>query len=360
MTRSRLIFNSLFLLACFYVFAYPSMRLSTWFGPQYAIGWGGGCVLWLLGFIGMRYSFGGPRMRVRYVVVHWMGISFILASVALVYEVLRIFLPYPDAAVAPWLLMTGGLLVIGTIIASHHLRVKKIRIASPKIPANIRVVQISDVHIGSRQRGFMTRIVDRINKLQPDFVVITGDLLDSSSVDIDALEPLRMLSATTYFSVGNHERYADLDKAIGMLEEVGVKPLQQAKVAHEVLQFIGIDDAESPGQVAKHLPGLQPSAQHFSILLYHRPLGFETAASHGIDLMLSGHTHNGQIFPFNFLVRRHFKRIQGLYRSEIGTHIAHHYVSPGTGTWGPLMRLGSLNEISCFDLVPANVAGTTE
>lgn len=348
MNRSRLIFLSLFALACFIVFAYPAMRISSWFGPTYAIGRGGGLLLWLLGFLGMRYAFGGPRMVVRYLVVHWMGASFMAATVTLGYELLRPFLSISDRQAAPWLLVLTVVLIGGAVLASHHLRVKKVRIASSKLARSWRVVQISDVHIGSRQRGFMARVVNRINRLEPDFVVITGDLLDSSSVEIDALEPLRSLDAPTYFSVGNHERYADLDKAIDMLKQLGVMPLQQAMATGEALQFIGIDDAEHPNQVSKHLPSLRPSTRHFSILLYHRPLGFESAAAHGIDLMLSGHTHNGQIFPFNFVVRRQFSRIQGLYR--IGP--AHHYVSPGTGTWGPLMRLGSFNEISCFDLVP--------
>jgi predicted MPP superfamily phosphohydrolase len=75
---------------------------------------------------------------------------------------------------------------------------------------------------------------------------------------------------------------------------------------------------------------------------------------HGVDLMLSGHTHNGQIFPFNYLVRQQFARIKGLYQSES----AYLYVNSGTGTWGPLMRLGTRNEISCFDLVPHPSAST--
>ena len=96
------------------------------------------------------------------------------------------------------------------------------------------------------------------------------------------------------------------------------------------------------------------------MLLYHRPLGWEAAVEHGVDLMLSGHTHNGQIFPFNLLVKRQFRRISGLYSSKdsgkdgaAGRPNAHLYVSPGTGTWGPLMRLGSLNEITCIDVKPA-------
>ncbi len=299
----------------------------------------------------MRFSFLRPSRIIRflrYVVVHWMGFSFVFATVALAYEGLRWVLPISDQAAVPWLLIVGLVLVSFAIVASHHLRIRQHTIRSEKLNRPLRVVQISDVHIGSRQGGFMARIVDRINHLKPDYVVITGDLIDSSAVEIDALKPLEALTGTTFFSVGNHERYADLPKAITMLESLGVIPLRQQSHEEEGVQFIGIDDAEHRDQVEKHLPGLGVRDDHFSILLYHRPLGWESAIHHGVDLMLSGHTHKGQIFPFNWLVKQQFSRTHGLHRQDD----SHLYVSCGTGTWGPLMRLGSLNEISCFDLIP--------
>ena len=107
-------------------------------------------------------------------------------------------------------------------------------------------------------------------------------------------------------------------------------------------------------RLEQHLKGAdfenETYKSRFNILLYHRPSGWEDAISHGVDLMLSGHTHNGQIFPFNFLVKQQFARIKGHYQKDN----AHLYVNCGTGTWGPLMRLGSLNEISCFDLLPTS------
>jgi predicted MPP superfamily phosphohydrolase len=324
------------------------MRITEWAGEPYSIGWVGGVMLWAAGFAGMWYSFSGPKMAVRYLVVHWMGASFIFASVVLGYELVRLFTDFNDALAAPWLVILGSLLVIAAVLTSHHLAVKKTRIASPKIQQSKRVVQISDVHIGSRQRGFMQRVVSRINGLEPDFVVITGDLIDSASVEIESLQALEHINATTFFSVGNHERYADLPKAIGMLETLGVVPLRQSTHLTDDLQFIGIDDADHPEQVSLHLPDLGVSPDCFTILLYHRPMGWESAVEHGVDLMLSGHTHNGQIFPFNYLVRQQFARIKGLYQTEN----AYLYVNSGTGTWGPLMRLGTRNEISCFDLVP--------
>jgi len=97
------------------------------------------------------------------------------------------------------------------------------------------------------------------------------------------------------------------------------------------------------------LRALEPAPDAFRILLYHRPDGAEDAALWGAHLMLCGHTHNGQIVPFNYVVRRVFPRIQGRYDVD-GMQL---YVSPGTGTWGPVLRLGSRSEISLITLVSA-------
>ena len=154
----------------------------------------------------------------------------------------------------------------------------------------------------------------------------------------------------TLFSIGNHERYADLDKVLTLLDGFGVESLRQRGVLAGELQILGIDDADHRTQVAEKLPTITRRRDHYTVLLYHRPQGWEAAVENGVDLMLSGHTHNGQIFPFNLLVKRQFQRINGLYSTTCAK--AHLYVSPGTGTWGPLMRLGSFNEITCIDLQP--------
>ncbi len=348
MLRSPIVFRTLFVLICFFIFAYPPLRLSAWSNFGVGIGWLGAIVIWLVGMLGMWYSFSGPKMIIRYFVVHWMGVSFVFAMLVLGYEILRSLLGTDDGIAAQLIMGFGILVVLGAWLASHFLRVRKLEIYSPKLTKKRRIVQISDVHIGSRQGGFMARIVNRINLLKPDIVVITGDLIDSSAVEIDSLRPLETLRAQTFFSIGNHERYADLPKALEMLETLGVIPLRQTNQVDGELQIIGIDDADQRDQVARHLPRVGVDNAYFSVLLYHRPVGWEAAIEHGVDLMLSGHTHNGQIFPFNYVVKQQFTRIRGHYRKDD----SHLYVSCGTGTWGPLMRLGSMNEISCFDLLP--------
>lgn len=346
---TRLLFNLLFPAVCYFVFAYPIYRLTQWyFGADGAVGFIGSLVIWALGFGGMAYSFRGPKMIVRYVVVHWMGASFLFACLVTLSELIRLTNVVSDKDLALGVVIAGVVLTVIAIFFSHHLAVKRNEIFSHKVSRPYRLAQISDVHIGSRQGGFMRRIVNKLNQLEPDCVLITGDLIDSSAVDYEALQSLAEIKAKTYFVIGNHERYADLDKILDIAQRLGLRTLRQEGDHHHDLSFLGIDDADRRDQVDLHLPGISKDLTKFNVLLYHRPVGWEFAMSQGIDLMLSGHTHNGQIFPFNYIVKQQFARIQGLY-SKDNQHL---YVSSGTGTWGPLMRLGSLNEISVHDIKP--------
>ncbi len=341
-------FYILFPTVCLYVFVYPVARLAHWYGPQSSFSLLEVLVFWGISVVLVWYSFRGPNMVIRYVVVHWMGASFILSSITVIAEILRLFSLSSDDMLVRGVVIFTMLVVIGAIAFSHHLSVKRYQISSAKLKHTYRIAQISDVHIGSRQEGFMRRIVTKLNDLEPDFVVITGDLIDSSAVEYKALSSLKELEARTYFCVGNHERYADLDKILDIVKKLGIVTLRQQVVHENELTFVGVDDADSADQLKKTLPDLELDRSSYQILLYHRPAGWHSARHHDIDLMLSGHTHNGQIFPFNFLVKQQFKRIRGMFVKGENRL----YVSCGTGTWGPLMRLGSMNEISVFDLSP--------
>lgn len=345
---ARKTFNLLFPVACFLVFVYPLGRLSNWVLHGHGLSYLAGFVLWLLTSALMWYSFSGPKMIVRYVMVHWMGASFVLMSLTLLAEVLIGVLPVDASVIAWWALVLGVLLVLLAVLLSHRLVIKNVQLANSKLTQSHRMVQISDVHIGSRQGGFMRRIVSKINAQKPDSVVVTGDLIDSSAVGFDELAPLQDLNAPTYFVIGNHERYADLTKMLGIAKQLGMITLRQAAATQGELQIIGIDDADRRDQVGQMLPSIAVDATKFVVLLYHRPVGWTAARAQGVDLMLSGHTHNGQIFPFNYLVKQQFARIKGLYQAGEASL----YVSSGTGTWGPLMRLGSANEITIIDMSP--------
>jgi predicted MPP superfamily phosphohydrolase len=248
------------------------------------------------------------------------------------------------------------LLVIVTIIAGYSLwsaqrpAVEVINVTVPdSAPADVRgtsIAQITDLHIGSRGGGFLRRVVNRLNRLDADYVMITGDLVDFNGISSAELAPLADLTAPAYFCIGNHERYDDLEDICTRLDGHGVTVLRNRSVLAGGLQFVGVDDADARSQVRTTLATLTAAPGVYRVLLYHRPDGAEDAADWGAHLMLCGHTHNGQMFPFNYLVRRMYPRIRG--RFDIGDMTL--YVSRGTGTWGPVMRLGSRPEISMIQL----------
>ena len=212
----------------------------------------------------------------------------------------------------------------------------------------LRFAQITDVHIGSRSEAFLARVMVQVNALDIEFLCITGDFIDAPNVGEDRLQALADSAHPIYFSIGNHERYEDLDDILARLGRLGVAVLRTQVAEHGPVQVIGIDDAENPNQVRDGLARLSLDPDRYALLMYHRPRGLEDAAAAGVDLMISGHTHNGQIVPFNLVVGRVFERVVGLFR-EGETYL---YVSPGTGTWGPIMRLGSRGEVTLFEITP--------
>ena len=134
------------------------------------------------------------------------------------------------------------------------------------------------------------------------------------------------------------------------LASLGVEVLRNRAVAADGLQIIGIDDHTDPRQVAKVLPTIGVRDDLYSILLYHRPNGLADAHRHGVDLKISGHTHNGQIKPFHLAVKKVFSYTHGLYQYNNSFL----YVNQGTGTWGPTLRFGTHNEITLFELAPTS------
>ena len=278
----------------------------------------------------------------------WMGLAFLLFC-AVVPVHLLLLLGLPGDLAAMLLVAAFAPLAAWSIVNAHRLEVRRVALSSPKLDRPARLVQISDVHVGSRGPGFLPRIVRMVNALDPDAVFVTGDLVDLMGLPEDALDPVGVLSAPVFFAIGNHERYVGSDAVCERLEALGVTVLRNAQAEWGAMRIVGIDDAEARDQVARVLEGIGDRGEtRFTILMYHRPDGLEDAARAGIDLMLCGHTHNGQIVPFDRIVKCYFPRIAGRY--DAGATVL--YVSPGTGTWGPTMRLGSSNEITVFELSP--------
>lgn len=254
-----------------------------------------------------------------------------------------------------------GVSGVGIASALSPVAVSRVRVAIgrlTKAKAGYRIVQISDVHVGPTiGKEFLEGIVARINALKPDLVAITGDLVDGSVEDLaEHVAPLGKLHAKdgVFFVTGNHEYYSGADAWIRHLGTLGVRVLRNERVrigGDEGFDLAGIDDASSHGFGHGHGPDLEKAlagrdASRACVLLAHQPRGIELADALGVDLQLSGHTHGGQMIPWNFLVRLQQPFVAGLHklaRAQI-------YVSRGTGYWGPPMRVGVPAEITEIEL----------
>lgn len=292
----------------------------------------------------------GLTRAIYYIASVWVGLLFILFCFIVIHDILSFFINIPGIPAAIIILNISFLLAIIGVINANNIAVTDITLSSAKIDKPINIVQISDLHLGPVNRGeFLRDIIVKVNSLNPDIVIITGDLIDGRDVyDKKDFKQLNNLKAKAFFITGNHENYAGLDLIESLLKDTNVTMLRNKLYQYKGLQFIGIDDAESPKQVYNELKNITFNDSAYTILLYHRPPGFKDAAAKGIDLMISGHTHNGQIWPFNYLSSLANGPVYGLYKQDN----LYLYVTSGTGTWGPPMRLGSKNEIVKLSIYP--------
>lgn len=275
------------------------------------------------------------------------GILFILFFSLIFLELVNLFFPlFGKITVGVVLIFFILFVSLHSIINASKIQVKEVNIDD--FGTNIRVVQLSDVHIGTvRNSEFLNRIIKKTNSLNPDVVVITGDLVDGSGkLSEKTFEPLNKINAPTFIIMGNHEFYEGEQRVIDLIASTKAKILRNKNYELDTVNIIGLDYSENKTYVADNLKNIHFNISKPTILLNHVPIGYEDAEKLGVKLQLSGHTHNGQMFPFTLFVKLRFSKINGLY--EIGKMKL--YVSSGTGTWGPPMRLGSKNEITLINL----------
>lgn len=278
----------------------------------------------------------------------WMGISFYILFFLILYLLLSFFIKMPRTTVGIIIALLTIIISGYSIYNSYLLKINEIEIPLRGLKQDLKAVHLSDIHIGSiRNSGYMERIVKETNKLNPDVVFITGDVVDGSArLHKHTFKAIDRLAAPVFFVTGNHETYEGLDEVFRVLGHTKLKILRNELVEFNQIQVIGVEYSFERDHLKNTLKNLEINNDKPSILLYHLPKGIKEAKEAGIDLQLSGHTHNGQMIPFNFLVKLMFPYISGLYDYK-GTQL---YVSQGTGTWGPPMRLGSNCEITLIKL----------
>jgi predicted MPP superfamily phosphohydrolase len=233
---------------------------------------------------------------------------------------------------------------------AFNSKITKIDVAIDGLPSQWvgkKIVQISDVHLGHVYRSeHLQRTVDKINTLNPEVVVITGDLFDGTDGDIDSfLAPIDKVKAPVFFAMGNHETYIGLDQVYATIAKTKIIPLHDNFQNVNGLQFIGIDYPlrGKDRDISKIIPAMEGWDQFApSVLLMHEPLQIENAKKVGISLQLSGHTHKGQLFPFGFITKLVFAGYEYGFTRE-GSYAI--YTSSGLGGWGPPMRTENGSEI---------------
>ncbi|MGZ6201118.1 MAG: metallophosphoesterase [Thermodesulfobacteriota bacterium] len=309
----------------------------------------------LTSFLAFRYS--NLLVRGLYTMAaSWLGLLylFILASVLCwtFYGLTKLFhVPLNEKILIGVLMSIALLASIYGFINSGMIRITRVNLPLPHCPDQWKgktAVWVSDTHLGPvRNYGFAQHLAARIESMHPDILFIGGDLYDGEAVDLDrVIEPFSRISPHfgTYFVTGNHEEFGDNTRYLEAIRRAGIRVLYNEKVDLDGLQIIGVDyrDSRSEDQFRAILEKIDIDHRMPSILLKHAPLNLQVCRQRGISVLLSGHTHQGQVFLFRFITAKVYRGYDyGL--KWFGNLLV--YTSSGAGTWGPPMRIDTKPEI---------------
>ena len=313
---------------------------------------------------------------VAYAAYTWMGLLFFFLCLSLCLDVYNLFmrvlawLPGASTGRLIWkgresfIFITLGVLFLASWSAysAWQIQIDRVVLPTRKLPPQVdklTIAQISDVHLGPMVgERRLARIIKLLERVKPDLVVATGDLVDAQ---MDQLDNLAGMLATVnpplgkFAIAGNHEFYAGIRQSGRFLKAAGFRFLRNEDFElNGLINLVGVDDPAGKrrypeiGQVGKEEKILlaDSNSERFTLLLKHRPT-VEKESLGRFDLQLSGHTHGGQIFPFNLITRLFYPRQKGLYHLDKESVL---FVSRGTGTWGPPMRFLSPPEVTLIEL----------
>ena len=328
--------------------------------------------------ISERHGYEALARGLAYIGFTWMGLLFIFISISFFFDIYRLLhlltkmltqRPLAEFTLSLRNFCTLAILFSFAVIIygyfeALHIRTEHVTVKTSKIPETIgrfRVVQISDVHLGLIVgKSRLKRILQKVKDARPDILVSTGDLVDGQMDDLEALTDMFQNIPTTYgkFAItGNHEFYAGLDRALAFTEKAGFTMLRgEGITVANLLNVAGVDDparkrygtdsAASERALLEKMHG-----ERFTLFLKHQP-GINSESLGMFDLQLSGHTHKGQIFPFNLVTKLYYRMHTGLSKVNGNALL---YVSRGSGTWGPPFRFLSPPEVTVVDITHKSI-----
>ena len=365
-----LIFMSMVVLVYGAMHLYAFSKVWMAFPHTYALAlalllWGVGMVfspfmIWYL----ERQHWHNATVVLSWIVYLWMGLLLLFCLVSLAFDLAHLLaalsgFKWPDASLT--LRVTGLLAVVLTgygFVEARQIRVEHVTVRTPKLSPDVgrlTIAQLSDMHLGIMLGDkFLRRVMTRLCELKPDIVVATGDIVDGQGDDFNRMAAgfhACTVPKGEFAITGNHEFYVGLDNSLRFLHDAGFTVLRGEPAAAGGVVFVGVDDPAglATGQEAK--PDTRAISeipkQDFVILLKHQPRVDSTIP---FDLQLSGHIHGGQIFPINWITHLVYGVDAGLTKLSGGRWL---YVSRGTGSWGPPIRLLAPPEITLITIESA-------
>lgn len=271
-----------------------------------------------------------------------------------------VFQGVPNRLVLFWSIvgLSLGIVIYGFINAGSPV-VRQIDLKiEKKLPHPIKIALVSDLHLGNNiSKYHMQKMVNLINQNHPDILLIAGDLVDHNpkfAIKDKVGEQFLQLNAPMgiYAVTGNHEYIGNAEMSINYLSKYGIQYVRDTVYnVQNILQIVGREDRQMQlvtSKKRKSIQDLMTAVQHDlpTILMDHQPVEYDKLANTAVDLMVSGHTHKGQLFPLNFITKRVFENHYGLIRK----HKTWFYTTNGFGTWGPPVRVGNTPEVVVFTL----------
>lgn len=312
----------------------------------------------------LRRHYQAPALDPLYAACYaWMGVILITAFVFACSDLAGLFLRkvpgIPAQYLASFTFAALAFILVNGFYNAHKVPgIKRVTAGIKDLPPELegfKIAQISDLHLDA---GWKLRqlagIVDGINAEKPDLVLVTGDLIDPGLSNPAAVRALTLKLNSRlglYGAFGNHEYYYGLDAAMERYKAFGIKLLRNESLEVGDIRLIGVGDIHTEHLLAKDVTDLLARNKNgrFSILMSHQPVYYKEIADAGDYLVLSGHTHRGQIFPFHVFTKLFYPHFYGLEYIKNSAF----YITSGAGTWGPPLRWLAKAEVPVITLTRA-------